>query len=63
MVLIIKVSPAQIPVVALLTLVPEVITDVGLTVTKDIDVEAENLKFGPSYIKPILAPAASSKII
>jgi hypothetical protein len=49
--------------VALLTLVPEVITDVGLTVTKDMDVEAENLKFGPSYIKPILAPAASSKII
>jgi hypothetical protein len=63
MVLIILVSPAQTPVEGLLTLVPEVVTPLGLTTTNRDEVVAENLNSGPTYLRPKRAPTASSKII
>jgi hypothetical protein len=63
MVLIILVSPAHTPVEGLLTLVPEVMTAVGLTNTNCELVPAENSKFGPSYLTDKRLPTESSKTI
>jgi hypothetical protein len=62
-VLIILVSSAQTPVDGLLTLVPEVVTPLGLITTNREEVPAENLNSGPTYLRPNKLPTESSKII
>jgi hypothetical protein len=63
MVFIILVSSAHTPVEGLLTLVPEVVTALGLITTNRGEVPAENLNSGPTYLRPKRPPAVSSKII